>query len=96
MLHGRQTTYFRNGQKRLDVNVVDGKREGPYYEWYDNGQVSLKRHLLSRRTARRGRLLVRHRPALGIYEYYRGKPKGRWIEWDRDGKVILDEDHKGA
>ena len=28
-----------------------------------------------------------------VNNYYRGKAAGRWIQWDREGNVVLSEKH---
>ena len=91
LLHGKQLLYHENGQKRLSVNVVDGKREGPYTEWYANGQVRATGKY--RRDQLHGEIDYWYDDGKpwAINNYDRGNPVGHWIEWDRDGKVLTDE-----
>ena len=36
--NGLHTEWYRNGQKKSEVNYVDGKYDGQYTTWYKNGQ----------------------------------------------------------
>ncbi|HEY2883162.1 MAG TPA: toxin-antitoxin system YwqK family antitoxin [Pirellulales bacterium] len=92
-LDGKQVYYYRNGAKQLEVLLDNGKREGPYTEWYDNGQVrSIGKYLHDDLNGETHYWYDTGKP-WAVYNYYRGKPVGRWIEWDKDGKLVRDENH---
>lgn len=92
-LNGKQTTYHKSGPKQMEISTVEGKREGPYIEWYENGQVRSKGTYF--RDAPNGEVSYWFddgRP-WAVYYYNRGRPSGRWLQWDQEGNVVADENH---
>jgi antitoxin component YwqK of YwqJK toxin-antitoxin module len=39
--HGKYTSYYKNGQIRVDIAYQNGKRHGKYIEYYENGQLCI-------------------------------------------------------
>ena len=37
---GLWTHYYKSGVKRLEVTFKDDKHDGPWREWYENGQIA--------------------------------------------------------
>ena len=85
---GKQITYHDNGQKQLEVMVDNGKREGPYTEWYPNGQVrSIGRYSQDQLHGEIKYWFDDGRP-WAVNNYFKGSPVGHWIEWDEQGNVV--------
>ncbi|MFC1743513.1 toxin-antitoxin system YwqK family antitoxin [Candidatus Riflebacteria bacterium] len=41
-LHGKNTKWYRNGNKSHEVNYLDGKLHGAFTEWYKNGNLRIE------------------------------------------------------
>ena len=39
---GKFTRWYKNGQKKLEINFINGKRNGKYTSWFKNGQKELE------------------------------------------------------
>lgn len=39
IMNGNCTLYHKNGRKRIEYTRKNGKKNGKYYEWLDNGQI---------------------------------------------------------
>jgi uncharacterized protein len=85
---GKQITYHDNGQKQLEVMVDTGKRDGPYTEWYPNGQVrSIGRYFQDQLHGEIKYWFDDGKP-WAVNNYFKGTPVGHWIEWDEQGNVV--------
>lgn len=92
-LNGKQITYHKNGQKQLEIAVVEDRREGPYVEWYDSGQVRSEGKYFHDQPDGEATFWYDDGKPWAVYNYFRGRPVGRWVQWDRDGNIINDENH---
>jgi uncharacterized protein len=89
VMEGTQITYQPGSdQKQLEVSMIDGKKEGPYTEWYPNGQVRSTGHYKNDDLNGEINYWFEDGKPWAVNNYFRGSPVGHWIEWDRDGNVV--------
>ena len=83
---GRAEGFYDNGQKRIEGNYKDGKRDGLATEWYDNGQKSVEESFKDGK--RDGLSTEWHGNGLKRYEqrWKDGKRDGVWTSWYEDGQ----------
>ncbi len=74
--HGRSTSYFASGQRRLEEHYVEGRKEGPFTAWHENGQ-------------RKFQTSVRDGRQLGISQHWNadGEVIARW-NYTADGQIV--------
>ena len=41
---GKNLCKYENGQKKIEGNYKDGKKDGKWTEWYENGQIKSERN----------------------------------------------------
>lgn len=95
-INGRVVRYHSNGELQLEVNYVDGKREGTMKIYHPNSQLKgLGNYVNGEKT--------------GIMEYYhsngevsrrgmyhRDKKSGVWENFDYKGKLIGKDEYKNG
>ena len=42
---GKAYKFYENGQKQVETNIKDGKRDGPETQWHENGQKQMEINL---------------------------------------------------
>lgn len=83
----KEIGFYPDGQKRIEGEFKDGKRQGKWTYWYDNGnrwsQASYKAGILD------GKSTVWHENGSKYYEgrYRNGNRAGHWRFWDKDGNL---------
>ena len=89
--HGLHTRYFDNGQQISEEHYQDGKIDGKWTFWYENGQIQLKGNfkpyeVLAEdcRAERSSRYVF---PA-------RDSKHGKWTEWYENGQKKLEQHYK--
>lgn len=84
----KEIGFYPDGQKRIEGEYLEGKRNGKWTYWYDNGkkwsEAGYKTDL------REGKSTVWHESGLKYYEgsYKDGERIGRWRFWDEQGKLL--------
>lgn len=89
----RETGYYPEGQKRIEGTYKDGKREGLWRYWYENGNLWSEGYYKA--DVRHGRSTVWHENGKKYYEghYTDGERTGKWKFWDEDGKLLKEIDY---
>lgn len=82
---GSHVSYFRNGEKRFEAQLIDGQYEGETFEYYKSGDIWKKRNYENG---------VLHGPWENYYkngtlgkkgEYHRGRETGEYLEFYENG-----------
>jgi hypothetical protein len=80
--------YYPNGQVKMEGNEKDGKREGKWVSWYEDGTPWSETWFQS--DVRHGKTVVWLENGSKYYEgeYSQDKPSGIWLFYDETGNVI--------
>jgi antitoxin component YwqK of YwqJK toxin-antitoxin module len=87
ILNGVETTYNK-GKKFIEITFKDGAFEGPYRQWFPNGQLEYEKIYVGG---------FMNGPAVFYYEngvrqgqgnYTHCKETGEWTFWHPDGKLL--------
>ena len=74
----------------------DGEREGPWAEWYENGQVKSKGVYKDDQLDGAIWFYYEDGKQWALNCYSKGVRHGRWAELDRDGKLTRDQMYNGG
>ena len=83
-----RTDFHKNGEKRMEGNFVNGKRDGEWMSWYANGVIWSKGYF--EKGLRTGKSWAYY-PSGKLYlkgSYENGEKVGKWLVFNEDGIVI--------
>ena len=84
----KEIGYYPDGQKRIEGEYRDGKREGQWKYWFSNGNTwSEARYKAGLRD---GKSTVWYENGRKYFEgnYRMGERSGRWRFWDEEGSLL--------
>ncbi len=84
----KEIGYYPDGQKRIEGEYRDGKREGQWTYWFSNGnRWSEARYKTG---LRNGKSTVWYENGRKYFEgsYRMGERTGRWRFWDEEGNLL--------
>jgi antitoxin component YwqK of YwqJK toxin-antitoxin module len=84
----KEIGYYPDGQKRIEGEYRDGKREGQWTYWFSNGnRWSEARY---KTDLRNGKSTVWYENGRKYFEgsYRMGERTGRWRFWDEEGNLL--------
>lgn len=89
----KETLYYSNHQKYMEGEYKDGKRNGKWTSWFQNGKEMSIHHFID--GIDDGDLTVFYENGEKRYEgkYTSGKKVGVWRFWDENGKLQNKEDY---
>lgn len=85
----REVRLFPNGEKEVEGEYKDGKKDGKWIYWYpENGRKWSEEYYSN--GVRNGKTIVWYKSGEKEYEgeYKNGVPHNEWIYYDADGKKI--------
>ena len=84
----KEIGYYPDGQKRIEGEYREGKREGKWTYWYNNGNKWSE--AVYKAGLRDGKSTVWHENGRKYYEgnYSAGERTGRWRFWDEEGTLL--------
>lgn len=83
----KEITYYSNHKKRYEGEYKNGKRNGKWMYWYENGSIWSEGYF--KNDLSDGKRIVWRGNGKKYYEgtYKDGKQVGRWKFWDENGKL---------
>jgi len=84
---GMQTANYENGNKKYDGKMQNGKREGEWFLYFENGNMWSRCNYVENK--KQGKSIVYLPSGKKAYEgmYENDKPIGEWIYYNEDGTV---------
>jgi antitoxin component YwqK of YwqJK toxin-antitoxin module len=84
-------TYYPNGQVKMEGNMVDGKREGKWISFFEDGMPWSETHFED--GIMHGPTTVWFSSGVKYYEgqYEKGKRSGKWKFYNEDGSIEKEE-----
>ncbi len=88
----KEVHYYPDGQKHMEGPLEDGRRQGEWKSWYENGNLWSMGDFVE--GERHGKGVVFHSNGKKFMEgtYLHGSRFGIWQFWDRNGKKISEEE----
>ncbi len=85
---GVNTDYYENGKEKMKGSIKDGKREGLWQAWYENGNLWSEAEYS--KGINNGKSVTYFESGKVRYEglYKEGKKVGDWKYYDEDGKLV--------
>ncbi len=89
-----QETWYENGQKRHDFNLLNGQNEGKQTSWYENGQKESEGVFLNAK--QEGKQVKWYEDGQKEYEanYLNGKKDGLQKTWYENGQMASETNYK--
>ncbi|HOY33271.1 MAG TPA: hypothetical protein PKW80_15430 [Bacteroidales bacterium] len=89
----KETLYYPNHQKYMEGEYRNGKRNGKWTSWYQNGNEMSIHHFND--GVDDGEMTVFYENGKKRYQgdYSKGEQKGIWKFWDEQGNLINKEDY---
>lgn len=89
----KEIGYYPDGLKRIEGGYVEGKREGRWTYWFDNGNKWSEAHYKA--DTRDGKSTVWHENGRKYFEgtYRNGERTGKWRFWDDAGNLMKEVDY---
>ncbi|MEA3443366.1 MAG: toxin-antitoxin system YwqK family antitoxin, partial [Bacteroidota bacterium] len=91
---GLYTEFFENGQKRIELNLVDGKRDGEVILYFKSGEKNeIRKYKMN---LMHGTWTTWNEQSVKIAEanYNNGKKNGKWFIWDENGTLRYNMTYK--
>jgi antitoxin component YwqK of YwqJK toxin-antitoxin module len=84
----KEIGYYPDGQKRIEGEYHDGKREGQWKYWFSNGNTWSEARYKT--DLRNGKSTVWYENGRKYFEgsYRMGERTGRWRFWDEEGNLL--------
>ncbi|MEA3448810.1 MAG: hypothetical protein U9Q98_10280 [Bacteroidota bacterium] len=91
-------TYFerklwKSGQDYIRGWIENGKREGKWYSWYENGVLWSSGNYKNGLRQGKSNLYYDNGSVQQVQEYKNGKPHGTWEFYDKNGPLTLEVDY---
>jgi hypothetical protein len=93
---GLWVTWYVNGQKANEIEYRDGKYDGTFTAFYDNGSKAYKQHYKAHVCV--GAEIGWHKSGKNAYEgeYKDGKQDGVWRHWYENGQLASQSTYKNG
>ena len=91
---GLQTTWYENGQTKLNYNYEDGKLDGLQTTWYENGQISFRGTWINGKLDGIGAEWYENGQTRLNYNYEDGKLDGLQTTWYENGQTKLNYNYE--
>ncbi len=87
---GFYTSVYSNGNTRLEMNLIDGEKDGEVLVYFENGELNEIRSY--KRNIMHGSWITynEHKQKIGLANYQDGKKHGEWKIWDDQGNLLYD------
>lgn len=84
----KETGYYADGQKRIEGEFKDGKRDGKWTYWFANGNKWSEARY--KNDIREGKSTVWHENGKKYFEgqYRNGERHGNWRFWKENGELL--------
>jgi antitoxin component YwqK of YwqJK toxin-antitoxin module len=91
--NGLHTRYYDNGQQLSEEHYNDGKLEGKWTFWYENGQIQLKGNFKPYEVLAEDCRAERSSP----YVFpARDSKDGKWTKWYENGQIMEEQYYKNG
>jgi len=93
---GSYIANYDNGKPRIEMNLIDGLKNGAVKVYFENGELneirSYKRNIMD------GTWLTYNENKVKVAEahYLDGKKDGKWYIWDDNGKLIYELEYSAG
>lgn len=90
---GNWTSWYENGQKKVEESYVNGKSSGCWTFWYENGRPSSECEFIDGKES--GKTIRWHENGQKGLDgnYVDGHASGKWTYWDDNGRKQLEGDY---
>ncbi|HZZ26383.1 MAG TPA: toxin-antitoxin system YwqK family antitoxin [Pirellulales bacterium] len=88
---GLYTEYYPNGQKLLEGNYIDGKKDGAWHMWWDNGQEAKVENYVAGQLDGQWTVYTPQGLKDSDVSFKAGKRDGRWVTYAADGKQLKEQ-----
>lgn len=85
--HGPWTSWYENGQKKMQGEYRNGLQIGKLQWWYENGQIALQGSYEDGKQVGKWTWWHQNGQKSTQGEYVDGNPTGSWRWWDTNGRV---------
>ena len=89
--NGLHTRYYDNGQQLSEEHYQDGKLDGKWTFWYENGQIKLEANFKPYEVLAEDCRAERSNPSVFPA---RDSKDGKWTEWYEDGQKKLEGNYE--
>jgi len=89
---GKIVAHWPNGQKKSEIEYVDGKRQGKEFTWIEDGQKLYEGENFSGQSYGKVRAWHENGQQAIEVELRNSKPNGKWIEWHENGKKKMEKE----
>ena len=93
-LHSSVETWYANGQKKSEVILKDGKKDGPWTYWYETGQKKGEGTFKEGELSGLSTLWYENGQKKSEGTFKDGKENGLTIYWDTHGNIIMQRTYK--
>ncbi|MBN2669593.1 MAG: toxin-antitoxin system YwqK family antitoxin [Bacteroidales bacterium] len=87
IINGKQTKYYRNGNKMEEIDLINGKKDGLWTRYFENGKERMKARMIN---DKRNGLLYVYYPSGKYYckgRYENNLKTGPWVYYNEDGSI---------
>jgi antitoxin component YwqK of YwqJK toxin-antitoxin module len=87
---GKYTSHFENGKTKIEMNLIDGLKDGVVKVYFEDGELNEIRSY--KRNVMNGDWFTYNENKIKVAEahYLNGKKDGKWFIWDENGKLIYE------
>jgi len=84
----KEIRFFPNGEKDTEGEIKDGKKDGKWKQWYNNGKLWIEEQYSE--GIKNGTFIVYYPNGEKNYagEYKYGMPTGTWKFWNEKGEIL--------
>ena len=85
---GKYQTFFDNGQLKMEMKIVEGKKEGKIKIYFENGQLNETRSYKNNEMHGKWLMYNNHGIKTSVARYRNGKKHGKWKIWNDYGNIL--------
>lgn len=85
---GRYLSYYENGQKKIEMNLKEGKKHGKIRIYFDNGNLHELQSYRNNLMSGKWEMYNLEKAKLSVAHYKRGRKHGKWKIWDDNGNLL--------
>lgn len=87
---GLSEEWFENGSRSLTEMYHDGKKHGPWAEYYESGEKKIEGHYVNGKKDSIEKWYYKNGALLQQFQYKNGERHGYWSRWDYAGNKCLE------
>lgn len=93
---GKYSTYFENGQLKMNMKIVEGKKEGKIRIYFENGQLHEIRSYKNNQMHGKWTMYNEQNIKVSVARYNNGKKHRKWKIWNDNGVLLYELQYKNG